>query len=125
MVLKYTLVLRGPERKPGIGVLNLLLQYFLFEWSFEKSVLCIIKKKKLFRVIFFFRKRSIVFPLCASANRSWQSNLLTFLKEAESTKPDPAWEAKIEAVSDKFCNLEEKAGQAMRPAASKFKRIEE
>jgi hypothetical protein len=47
------------------------------------------------------------------------------LKEAESTKPDPAWEAKIEAVSDKFRTLKEKAGEAMRPATSKLKSIEE
>ena len=47
------------------------------------------------------------------------STLLTFLKEAESTKPDPAWEAKIEAVSDKFRTLKAKAAEATRtPAAS-------
>jgi hypothetical protein len=45
------------------------------------------------------------------------STLLTFLKEAETAKPDPAWEAKIEAVSDKFRTLKEKAGEAMRPAS--------
>ncbi len=43
------------------------------------------------------------------------STLLTFLKEAESMKPDPAWESKIEAVSDKFRTLKAKAGEAMRP----------
>ncbi|MCF8383250.1 MAG: hypothetical protein K9G39_06590 [Chlorobium sp.] len=37
------------------------------------------------------------------------STLLTFLKEAETTKPDPAWEARIEAVSDQFRTLKEKA----------------
>ncbi len=39
------------------------------------------------------------------------STLLTFLKEAESAKPDPAWEAKIEAVSDKFRTLKAKAAE--------------
>jgi len=42
------------------------------------------------------------------------STLLTFLKEAESTKPDPAWESKIEAVSDKFRTLKAKAGEMVR-----------
>jgi hypothetical protein len=44
------------------------------------------------------------------------STLLTFLKEAESTKPDPAWESKIEAVSDQFRTLKEKAGKMTRSA---------
>jgi len=39
------------------------------------------------------------------------STLLTFLKEAESTKPDPEWESTIEAVSDKFRTLKAKAGE--------------
>ncbi|NTW82027.1 MAG: hypothetical protein HGB36_01465 [Chlorobiaceae bacterium] len=37
------------------------------------------------------------------------STLLTFLKEAESTTPDPSWESRIEAVSDKFRTLKAKA----------------
>lgn len=45
------------------------------------------------------------------------STLLTFLKEAESARPDPAWESKIEAVSDKFRTLKEKAAEAMRSPA--------
>jgi len=45
------------------------------------------------------------------------STLLTFLKEAESKKPDPAWEAKIEAVSDKFRTLKAKAAEATRSPA--------
>lgn len=44
------------------------------------------------------------------------STLLTFLKEAESTKPDPEWESRIEAVSDQFRTLKVKAGEMMRPA---------
>jgi hypothetical protein len=46
------------------------------------------------------------------------STLLTFLKEAEMARPDPAWEAKIEAVSDKFRTLKAKASESMsRPAS--------
>ncbi len=39
------------------------------------------------------------------------STLLTFLKEAESTVPDPAWESRIEAVSDQFRTLKAKAAE--------------
>ncbi len=45
------------------------------------------------------------------------STLLTFLKEAETARPDPAWEAKIEAVSDKFRTLKAKAAEATRTPA--------
>jgi hypothetical protein len=38
------------------------------------------------------------------------STLLTFLKEAETIQPDPAWESRIEQVSDKFRLLKQKAG---------------
>jgi hypothetical protein len=44
------------------------------------------------------------------------STLLTFLKEAESIKPDLEWESKIEAVSDQFCTLKAKAGEMTRSA---------
>ncbi|MEI6691724.1 MAG: hypothetical protein WCL43_03265 [Chlorobium sp.] len=44
------------------------------------------------------------------------STILTFLKEAESIKPDPEWESKIEAVSDKFRTLKVKAEEMTRSA---------
>ncbi|NTW55575.1 MAG: hypothetical protein HGB20_00850 [Chlorobiaceae bacterium] len=43
------------------------------------------------------------------------STILTFLEEARTTAPDPAWESKIEAVSDKYRTLKAKAAEALRP----------
>ncbi|MBM3422037.1 MAG: hypothetical protein FJY09_02100 [Chlorobi bacterium] len=37
------------------------------------------------------------------------STLLTFLDEAERTAPDPVWESRIEAVSEQFRTIREKA----------------
>lgn len=45
------------------------------------------------------------------------STLLAFLKEAETTPPDPAWEARIEAVSDQFRMLKDKAVEKMQEMA--------
>ncbi len=43
------------------------------------------------------------------------STILTFLEEARTTATDPAWESKIEAVSDKFRTLKGKAAESLRP----------
>lgn len=44
------------------------------------------------------------------------STLLTFLSESESLSPDPEWEARIEAVSEKFRELQKKALEKFRGA---------
>jgi hypothetical protein len=48
------------------------------------------------------------------------STILTFLKEAEVQAPDPTWESRIEAVSDKFRELKQKAAEKFKgsPAAN-------
>ncbi|NTU96403.1 MAG: hypothetical protein HGA62_01145 [Chlorobiaceae bacterium] len=42
------------------------------------------------------------------------STILTFLEEARTSTPDPAWESKIEAVSDKYRTLKTKAAEMLR-----------
>jgi hypothetical protein len=42
------------------------------------------------------------------------STILTFLEEARTSSPDPAWESKIEAVSDKYRTLKAKAAEMLR-----------
>jgi hypothetical protein len=42
------------------------------------------------------------------------STILAFLEEARTSAPDPAWESKIEAVSDKYRTLKAKAAEKLR-----------
>jgi len=46
------------------------------------------------------------------------ATLLTFLSESEALTPDPEWEARIESVSAKFCELKKKAIEKFRGATS-------
>ena len=46
------------------------------------------------------------------------STLLAFLKEAETTPPDPEWEARIQEVSDQFRTLKDKAVEKMQEMAA-------
>ncbi|NTV98664.1 MAG: hypothetical protein HGA70_05840 [Chlorobiaceae bacterium] len=45
------------------------------------------------------------------------STILTFLEEARTSAPDPSWESKIEAVSDKYRTLKAKAAEMLHPGA--------
>ncbi len=46
------------------------------------------------------------------------ATILTFLAETENMVPDPEWESRIEAVSDKFRELKQKAAEQVRGAAT-------
>ncbi|NTV47479.1 MAG: hypothetical protein HGB11_13390 [Chlorobiales bacterium] len=50
--------------------------------------------------------------------------IITFLEAARTTVPDPAWESKIEAVSDKYRTLKAKATEALRPGPETTGRAE-
>ncbi|MBV5319601.1 MAG: hypothetical protein JZU72_01385 [Chlorobium phaeobacteroides] len=86
-----------------LGAVSLLLPS---SWSFVKFALFVLA---LFLGI---STKWILFDPIACT-----STLLTFLNEAETTKPDPAWESKIEMVSDQFRTLKTKAGEMMRGTA--------
>ena len=45
------------------------------------------------------------------------ATILTFLAETENMVLDPEWESRIEAVSDKFRELKQKAAEQVRGAA--------
>jgi hypothetical protein len=45
------------------------------------------------------------------------STILTFLQEAETRTPDPTWEGRIEAVSDKFRELKQKAAEYLQQSS--------
>ncbi|NTV92991.1 MAG: hypothetical protein HGA72_06930 [Chlorobiaceae bacterium] len=83
-----------------LGAVSLLLPS---SWSFVKFALFVLA---LFLGI---STKWILFDPIACT-----STLLTFLNEAERTKPDPAWESKIEMVSDQFRTLKTKAGEMIR-----------
>lgn len=80
-----------------LGVAALLLPA---TWSVAKFLLF------LLALLMGFSVKWIVFDPIACT-----STILTFLHEAETLAPDPAWEARIEAVSDKFCELKRKAAE--------------
>ncbi len=79
------------------GVLSLLLPA---TWTTTKFILFILA------LFLGFSCKWILFDPIACT-----STILTFLKEADSTEPDPEWEARIEQACDKFRELKDKAAQ--------------
>lgn len=74
-------------------------------WSFAKFGLFVLA------LFMGFSLKWILFdPIACTAT------ILTFLAETENMSPDPEWESKIEAVSDKFRELKQKASDKFQGA---------
>lgn len=87
-----------------LGVIALMLPE---TWAFAKFALF------LFALFLGFSLKWIVFdPVACTAT------ILTFLRETEDMTPDPDWEARIAAVSERFRDLKQKAATHVKGATT-------
>lgn len=90
-----------------LGIIAVLLPE---GWAFAKFGLFVLA------LFMGFSLKWILFDPLACA-----STILTFLTETEHMTPDPAWEERIESVSDKFRELKQKAAEQMQGASETMK----